>query len=69
MTDNWFTKLCYSTGKTLHDIVKPVDGKQTSRKQTVNRKVEEKKVNENVTLRRTTIDEIEIKKTPDDDTK
>ncbi|MAX27289.1 MAG: hypothetical protein CMJ19_22560 [Phycisphaeraceae bacterium] len=68
MTDNWFTKLCYSTGKTIHDIVKPVEtsgGKKT----TVNKKVEEKKVNENVTLRRTTIDEIEIKKTPDDDTK
>ncbi|MFG0248593.1 MAG: hypothetical protein ACF8OB_06880 [Phycisphaeraceae bacterium JB051] len=69
MTDNWFTKLCYSAGKTIHDIAKPAPGSSTSSKQTVNKKVEEKKVNENVTLRRTTIDEIEIKKTPDDDKK
>lgn len=67
MTDNWFTRLCYSTGKTLHDIMKPVDGKATSQKTTVNKTVEEKKLNENVTLRRTTIDEIEIKKTSDDE--
>ena len=33
-----------------------------SQKQQVNKTVEEKEVNEKVTLRRTTIDEIEIKK-------
>ena len=63
MTDNWFTKLCYSAGKTIHEITKPAPGSpgsETSRKTTVNKKVEEKQVSENVTLRRTTIDEIEI---------
>lgn len=57
MTDNWFTRLCYSAGKTIHDIAKPIEKTQ---KTTVNKTVEEEKVSENVTLRRTTIDEIEI---------
>ncbi|HAI10194.1 MAG TPA: hypothetical protein DCM28_00715 [Phycisphaerales bacterium] len=61
MTDNWFTKLCYSAGKTIHEITKPAPGSKSSgSKRTVNKKVEEKKVSKNVTLRRTTIDEIEI---------
>jgi hypothetical protein len=64
MTDNWFTRLCFNSGKAIHDIVKPASG--SSKKTTVNKTVEEKKVSQNVTLRRTTIDEIEIKQTPDD---
>lgn len=66
MTDNWFTRFCYSAGKTIHEIAKPAPGNKPSQKTTVNKKVQEKKVNENVTLRRTTIDEIEIKQTSDD---
>ncbi|MFA9477311.1 hypothetical protein ACERK3_03270 [Phycisphaerales bacterium AB-hyl4] len=55
----WFTRLCRQTGLTIHHIVKPV--KDDNRKRELNRKVEEKKVNDSVTLRRTTIDEIEIR--------
>jgi len=54
---SWFTRTCRNMGLMLHYVVRPVD-----RKAEVTRKVEEKKVNEKVTLRRTTIDEIEIKK-------
>lgn len=55
----WFTKCCRNTGLMIHHIIKPV---AQSNKQTISKQVEEKKVNESVTLRRTTIDEIEVKK-------
>ena len=57
---SWFTKLCRNTGLMIHHVVQPVeqDAKQTH---TVNKKVEQKQVSPTVTLRRTTIDEIEIK--------
>lgn len=64
MSDNWFTRLCFSSGKMIHQIVKPVE---VSKKTTVNKKVEEKQVSESITLRRTTIDEIEIKQTSGDE--
>ena len=48
----------------IHQIVKPVE---VSKKTTVNKKVEEKQVSESITLRRTTIDEIEIKQTSGDE--
>lgn len=63
MTDNWFTKFCFSAGKVVHEITKPVE---KSTKQTVSKKVEEKKLDETVTLRRTTIEEIEIKQRHDE---
>lgn len=59
---NWFIRGCRQTGLLLHELF------TASSKQQVSHKVEEKKVNENVTLRRTTIEEIEIRKTPDDAT-
>jgi len=59
---NWFTKMCRQSGLILHDIFAVSD------KQEIKRTVEEKKVNENITLRRTTIEEIEIRKTTDDAT-
>lgn len=55
----WFTKFCRQAGLTVHQIVKPVEQTQ---KREVSRRVEEKKVNEQVTLRRTTIEEIEVRK-------
>jgi len=60
MTDNWFTKLCFNAGRTVHTIVNPPQTK------TVNKTVEEEKLSEQVTLRRTTIEEIEIKQISDD---
>jgi hypothetical protein len=54
---NWFHRLCRESGLMIHEIVKPL---RTSKRE-VNRTVKEKKVSDKVTLRRTTIDEIEIK--------
>jgi hypothetical protein len=53
---NWFTKLCRQSGLLIHHAIKPAD------KQEVSRHVEEKKVGDKMTLRRTTIEEIEIRK-------
>jgi len=52
----WFQKLCRQSGLLIHDVVHA-----GSQKRTVSKTVEEKQVNEKVTLRRTTIEEIEIK--------
>ena len=54
---NWFTRLCRHTGLMIHHVAKPVP-KQTH---TVSHTTEEKQASDTVTLRRTTIDEIEIK--------
>lgn len=51
----WFQKLCRETGLMIHHIAKPVANKQE-----VNRTVEEQKLDDKTTLRRTTIDEIEV---------
>ena len=56
----WFDKCCRNAGLIIHYVIRPVP--RGSRRQ-VSRKVEQKKVNESVTLRRTTIEEIEVKKT------
>ena len=56
---NWFTRLCRNTGLMIHHAAKPHEVKST--KHTVNKTVEEKQAGPNVTLRRTTIEEIEIK--------
>ena len=63
MSQNWFTKMCRNAGLMVHHITAPVNEK--ANKQEVNRTVEEKKVSEKLVLRRTTIDEVEIKKTED----
>lgn len=54
-------RLAYNLGKTIHDLKSPAS-QQT---QTVNKTVEEKQLNETTTLRRTVIEEVEIK-TPGD---
>ena len=56
---SWFSKLCRQTGLMVHQIIKPVD-EHTQRRE-LSRKTEERKVDDSVTLRRTTIDEVEIK--------
>ena len=62
---NWFIRLCRNTGLTIHHIVKPV--RDDTLKREVSRNTEEKKISGTVTLRRTTIDEIEVKKGGEDD--
>jgi hypothetical protein len=54
----WFTNLCRNTGLMFHNIAHPE--KDDSGKKVIRKEVEEEKVSENVTLRRTTIEEIEI---------
>jgi hypothetical protein len=56
----WFESFCRQLGLTIHEIVKPVKPQEKSHKETISHKVEEEKLNEKVTLRRTTIEEVEI---------
>jgi len=53
----WFTKLCRNTGLLIHHAAKPVTGN----KKLIRHETQEHKVSETVTLRRTTIEEIEVK--------
>ena len=59
----WFQKLCRNLGLTVHNVKQPIkdDAAQRGSKQVVKKEVEEEKVDENITLRRTTIEEIEMK--------
>lgn len=59
----WFHKICRDMGLMLHNIRRP-DGDKTERHE-VQRKTQEKRQGD-VTLRRTTIDEIEIHKGRDE---
>lgn len=52
---DWFGRLCRSAGLAIHQIARPTD------KKVVRKKVEEEKRG-SVTLRRTTIEEIEVKR-------
>lgn len=54
----WFPNLCRNLGLTVRHIVKPAGAPQ---KQVVNHTVEEEQVSDTITLRRTTIEEIEVK--------
>ncbi|QDU34356.1 hypothetical protein KS4_24240 [Poriferisphaera corsica] len=58
----WFNRICRNTGLMIHHITKPV--KPQSHKQS-HKTVEEKQVSPDLTLRRTTIEEIEIRKPQD----
>ena len=53
---NWFEKICRNMGLMVHNIKHPQD----SQRKIVRKEVEEQKRGE-MTLRRTTIEEIEIK--------
>ena len=55
----WFERFCRNAGLTIHHIVRPVP---KGDRREMSRKVKQKKVNDTVTLRRTTIEEIEVKK-------
>jgi len=56
---NWFTRTCRDVGLMLHNIRHP----QRTRRQVVARNVTEKKQG-CLTLRRTTIDEVEVREGP-----
>ncbi len=52
---NWFMRLCRNAGLAVHGATKPGQRKQTVRHETVEQQ------RGNITLRRTTIEEIEVK--------
>lgn len=54
----WFHNLCRNTGLALHEVIKPLPN---TTKQELKRETEEKQINETMILRRTTIEEIEIR--------
>lgn len=62
----WFNQLCRNTGLMVHNIIHP--DKDESQTTQVRHDVQEKQVDPQVTLRRTTIEEIQLhspkKKTP-----
>jgi hypothetical protein len=55
---SWFHRLCRQSGLLVHHLVKPVT--PPGQKQQVSHRVEQRQQG-NVTLRRTTIEEIEIR--------
>lgn len=60
----WFTQICRNVGLMLHNIRHP-DGPVD--KKVVSRTVEEKQLDATTTLRRTTIEEIEVKHRNEDE--
>ena len=59
----WFQNLCRNLGLTVHNVKKPIkdDAAQRGSKQVVKHETHEEKIDENITLRRTTIEEVEMK--------
>jgi hypothetical protein len=59
---NWFEELCRNVGLMVHNVKHP-DGKppEVNQTQLVSRNVQEQQISPTTTLRRTTIEEIEIK--------
>ena len=55
----WFQRLCRNVGLAVHGVTHPGGQPQ---KRTVSKTVEEERVNDQVTLRRTTIEEVEVKR-------
>ncbi len=56
---NWFQRMCRNVGLMVHNVRHP-DGPETTRREEVSRTVEEEHHGD-ITLRRTTIEEVEIK--------
>ncbi len=59
----WFQKLCRNAGLLVHGIKDPIkkDAQARGTRQVVKKETEEKQIDENITLRRTVIEEIEMK--------
>ena len=55
---NWFTRLCRNAGLTIHHVIEPI--KKSRHQVVIDKEIKECRVSDNVTLRRTTIDEIEV---------
>lgn len=59
----WFQNLCRNVGLAVHNVKQPIkeDSAERAKTQVVKKEVEEEQIDENITLRRTTIEEIEMK--------
>lgn len=59
----WFQKLCRNVGLAVHHVKHPESGGEQGklRKQTLTHTVEQEQLSDRVTLRRTVIEEVEIK--------
>ena len=67
MKRNWFLNLCRDTGLMIHQVASPGpaggnDKSGTTRKHKLSETREETQLNDSVTLRRTTVEEVEIKR-------
>ena len=60
---SWFQKICRNAGLMVHGIKQPIkqDAAQRGSKQVIKHEVKEEQLDHNVILRRTTIEEIEMK--------
>jgi len=56
----WFTKFCRNAGLMVHNLKQ--SGRDDTQKKEVSRQTEETKLDEKTTLRRTTIDEVEVRR-------
>lgn len=63
---SWFQKFCRNAGLMVHGIKQPIkeDAQQRGTKEIVKHEVKEEHLDDNVVLRRTTIEEIERKPAP-----
>jgi len=55
----WLNKLCRNTGLMIHNAVDPYDEKKN--RKVVSKKIESKQISPSVTLRKTTIEEVQVK--------
>ena len=60
---SWFTRLCRQSGLVVHHVLHP---KSRQHGNVLRKTIEQKKVSPTVTLRRTTIEEIEVRRHNDD---
>ncbi len=58
----WFLRFCRQSGLIIHQVLKPVNApRNRGRSREVRKDTEQEKVSPDVTLRRTTIEEIEVR--------
>lgn len=63
MSRNWFEQLCRNTGLMLHNVARP-EGSAPPARRVVRQSVEESQVNATTVIRRTVVEEIEVRGTP-----
>lgn len=61
---NWLARLSRNLGLMVHNIKQPPGSDQASERKEIKRTVEEQQIDSTTTLRRTTIEEVEIRNHP-----